>query len=75
MRIETRKNVASSAVKFGGSSPSSPQKISRAVDMVRRETEGGTQTAVAVSSARAFGGRVATSKGIVAKEVTAIWMA
>lgn len=50
MRVETRKNVARLVVKFGGSSLSSPQKISRAVDMVRRETEGGTQTAVVVSA-------------------------
>lgn len=50
MRVETKKNLARLAVKFGGSSLSSPQRISRAVDMVKREIDGGTQTAIVVSA-------------------------
>ena len=50
MRVETRKKVARLVVKFGGSSLSSPRRLSRAVETVRQTVEAGVQAAVVVSA-------------------------
>jgi len=50
VRVETRKKVARLVVKFGGSSLSSPRRISRAAEAVRRTVESGVQAAVVVSA-------------------------
>ncbi len=50
MRVKTKQKTVRLVVKFGGSSLSSPRKISRAADAVREEIESGTQTAVVVSA-------------------------
>jgi len=50
VRVKTRHKVSRLVVKFGGSSLSSPRKISKAAGVVRRETAEGTQIAVVVSA-------------------------
>jgi len=50
VRAKTIKEVSRLVVKFGGSSLSSPRKISKAVGAVRREIDEGAQVAVVVSA-------------------------
>jgi len=50
VRVKTKHKVSRLVVKFGGSSLSSPRKVSRAVGVVRRETDEGVQVAVVVSA-------------------------
>jgi len=50
VRVKTKHKVSRLVVKFGGSSLSSPRKISKAVRVVRRATDEGAQVAVVVSA-------------------------
>jgi len=50
VRVKTKHKVSRLVVKFGGSSLSSPRRISKAVGAVRQETGEGAQVAVVVSA-------------------------
>ena len=50
MRVKTSHNVSRLVVKFGGSSLSSPRRVSKAARAVKQEVDAGTQVAVVVSA-------------------------